>query len=80
MAEEIYHEAIVDVVGPNAMLSVPYTIKVVFLLLPATSGFLPRTEFTPKRSDASSAELLLYLLLGVNGGTTHKNQLLHPLL
>jgi hypothetical protein len=28
MAENLYDEAIVDVVGPNAMLSAPYTIKV----------------------------------------------------
>jgi len=28
MAENLYDEAIVDVVGPNTMLSAPYTIKV----------------------------------------------------
>lgn len=28
MAEDLYEEAIVDVLGPNTMLSAPYTIKV----------------------------------------------------
>lgn len=32
MAEDLYAEAIVDVVGPETMLSAPYVIKVSIIL------------------------------------------------
>jgi len=48
MAEDLYGEAIVDVVGPNTMLSAPYTIKDLLL-----------GEITPRQLDFSSSFTLV---------------------
>ncbi|RDB14874.1 Protein arginine N-methyltransferase 3 [Hypsizygus marmoreus] len=48
MADDLYDEAIVDVVGPNTMLSEPYTVKDLIL-----------SEVTPRQLDFSSSFTLV---------------------
>lgn len=65
MAEDLYGEAIVDIVGPNTIYSAPYAIKVnIDLLLLSSSDESPTqdlllSEITPRQLDFSSSFTLV---------------------
>jgi hypothetical protein len=49
MAQDLYDDAIIDVAGPNTMLSAPYTIKVSIIHLPPQLLLMSyRTYFSMK--------------------------------